>query len=138
MTVEEAVLARALDSSAVTTIAGDRGYGTRFDQEQVYPAFLVRLVVDPRNSHLRGPDGSQRAQVQIDCADQEQSGRDATATARSLAVAIMAAISPEPFTIGSPLMEVKVPLIDRRETYDPDDRRVVRVILDSVCWYRSV
>lgn len=140
MTVEQLLLERAKADADVIAIAGNRGYGTRFPENVSYPAFLVVNVTTPRDSHLRGPNNTRRAQVQFDCVTQEGAVQNYDTVVKSLAAAIIAAITPEPFTDGSPAtMKVAgIPSIDERDAYDPDDRRVLHRYVDCVVWYREM
>jgi hypothetical protein len=140
VTVEQAVLAQGMSAAAVISIAATRGYTTRYPQGVTFPAVLALIVDDSIDAHLRGMNRARRAIVQLEAADREESGIDAAARADALADALVAAITPTPFVDGSPatLSVTGIPAIVRRKTYDPDDRRVVRVLLDCTVLYRRV
>lgn len=66
MVVEEAVIARVLSLSAVTTITGTRWWLIRLPQRPVYPAGRVTLIDEVVPFHLRGPVGTNAARIQVD------------------------------------------------------------------------
>ena len=88
MTVEEAICARVEGLADVVAIAGSRVYLDKAPQGTAYPVVVVQLVDDVNGYHLRGPNGLQRARVQVDAYAHEGSGVDAYAVASSLADAI--------------------------------------------------
>lgn len=88
MTVDEALWVRLRNLDPVTAITG-RIYLEKLPQSPTYPAVLVFLVDDNLTYHLRGPNGNQRARVQVDALVQERSGLDARTAVENLADAII-------------------------------------------------
>ena len=140
MTVEQAVLDQCLADPAVDAIVDERGYQLRLPQTPTYPAFRVQEISEPLLHHLRGYDLTKRARVQVDVFAEEGDDNDAYADCVALADAIEGALLPEPFTDGSPAtLEVTGVLrLNREVMYEPDDLRLVRIMLDFAVWHRAV
>lgn len=140
MTVEQAVLDQCLADTTVTTLASDRGYQLRLPQTPTYPAFRVLEISEPLFHHLRGYLGLKRARIQVDVFTQEEDGNDAYADCVALADAIEAALLPVPFTDGSPatIAVDAVLRLNRTTLYEPDDLRLVRMLLEFAVWHRPV
>lgn len=140
MTVEQAVLDHVLADPTVEALASDRGYQLRLPQTPTYPAFRVQLIDEPQDAHLRGGSDTKRARVQIDVYTEEGDDNDAYSECVALADAIDGALIPAPFTDASPatLQVTGVLRLDRSPMYEPDDLRLVRIMLDYAVWHRSV
>lgn len=133
MSPEEAVAARVLDLTAVTTIVSTRVYVDKLPQKPTYPAVLVQLVHEPSDDaeHLRG-GARRRARVQVDAYEAEANGTDPYGTVMALADAIRgddagSGLSGWMGNIGSPPFRVTgIHFIDRRRGYEPEEMRLLR------------
>ncbi|RHZ91360.1 DUF3168 domain-containing protein [Cereibacter sphaeroides] len=65
--MEEALRALLLDVPAVAALVGPRVNFGRHPQGEPLPALVLTTVSDREGLTLAGPDGLQRARVQIDC-----------------------------------------------------------------------
>lgn len=137
MTVETAVRTRLAATGGVTTLVGQRVYQLVLPQKPTLPAVRVQLVDEPTFSHLRGVEQLTRALVQTDCFGAEASGYAAVET---LAAAVDAALTVEPFTVGTPaaIEIVFVERVSRRSMYESGELRQVRILQDFVIWSRAV
>lgn len=146
MTVEEAVRTRVLALTPVTTLVSARVYLDKLPQSPTYPAVRVQLISDPRDQHLRGPNATQRARVQVDCYASESSGVDPYARALAVSEAVegdglgdgASGLAGWIGTIGSPAFSVlnAVPT-ERKRFYDPDELRLVTMSQDYLVTYRA-
>ncbi len=131
MTPEEAVLARLLDITAVTTIVSTRVYLDTLPQKPTLPAAVVQLVHEPTDYHLRGGQRN-RARVQVDAYAAVGNGNDPYGQVTALAEAIHGddagrGLSGWVGDIGSPPFRVdSIQRIERSREYDPDELRLLR------------
>ncbi len=139
MTVEEAICARVEGLTAVIALAGTRVYLDKAPQGTAYPVVVVQLVDDVNFYHLRGPNGLQRARVQVDAYAQETSGVDAYAVAAELAESIngdglglyASGLSGWYGHIGDPGISVQGCFrIDRTRYYEAEEVQHVRIRQD--------
>jgi hypothetical protein len=146
MTVEEAIRARILMLSAVTAVVGTRVWLDKLPQSPIYPCARVQLIDDPASYHLRGPDGTTRARVQVDAYAKEGAGGDPYGQVTALAAAIngnglgdsATGLSGWRGVIGSPAFEVTGCFrIDRTRRYDPEELRILTMSQDYYVWYRG-
>jgi hypothetical protein len=145
VTVEEAIWARVNSLPAVAAIASTRVYLEKLPQSPTYPCVRVQLVDDPQLYHVRGPQGSRRARVQVDAFVQEVSGVDPQARVSALSAAIdgdglgrdASGLSGFIGGIGSPPFEIQGCFrVDRTRRYDPDELRVLTMSQDYMVTYR--
>lgn len=139
MTVEEAVIERI---KALNTSAGTRVWMLKLPQDPELPAVRVQLIDDPEGYHLRG-GGLHRARVQVDAYASEADGTDPYAAARDLADQINGDDAGSGLSGGywesatSPAFDVTGAFrLDRAPSYDPDERRLVRIRQDYDVHYR--
>lgn len=146
MTVEEAITARIETLAPVIALAGDRVYLDKLPESPTYPAVRVQLIDDPLGYHLRGPDGTKRARVQVDMYAEETSGGDPYASVTALADAIdgngkgtaATGLSGWIGDVGSPPVVVRGCFrTNRLRRYDPDELRLLTMTHDYIVWYRS-
>lgn len=134
MTPEQAVCDRILSLSAVTALVGTRVYQLKLPQKGTLPAVRVQLISEPTSYHLRGGSGMYRSRVQVDAYAAEASGGDPYASATDVAAAIHgddagSGLSGWTEDVGGspPSMRVHtVQRVDRRVSYDAEERREVR------------
>jgi hypothetical protein len=135
MTVEEAVLQRLLDTAEVTAVVSSRVWLYRMPPNPTMPAVLVQLIADTRMNHLRGPNGTSPARIQVDAYV-----ADSASTAPGLidlSDAIDLALSGEAFTVGSPSRTVQFcNRLDRRVLYEFDELKQLRMMQDYRVWSR--
>lgn len=149
MTVEEAVVDRLLSLTAVTALvsatdaAHARIYLDKLPQSPLYPCIRVTNVSDRSGAHLRGGDGSGRARVQVDAFAKEVSGVNPKALSEAVADAVRGpgdgtGLHGWQGAIGSPAFLVRACLFEeRRDSYDPEELRVVTVSQDFMVSYRA-
>lgn len=144
MTVEEAVLARLQDVSAVTAIVGDRIYLDKLPQSPTYPAVRVLMVDDPKGQHLRGTLGTTRGRVQVDAYVSEEHSAAPYVDIAALTEAIEGDGNGPSASglfgwIGS-IDGIRIVNVQhaagRRRQYDPLELQVLTMILDYYVWYR--
>lgn len=139
MAIEIDVLTFLLADAGVAALVGTRGYQLRFPQTPTYPALRVLALDDPTLYTHDGATDLRKATVQIDAVAQESSGLDPYASAEALVDAIDGALSGYvgPMGSGSPGRDVRGVFRDsRKPTYDPEELRVVRIVLVYTVWYR--
>lgn len=141
MTPELAVLQRIVD---LNTLAGSRVWMLKLPQQPVLPAVRVQVIDDLKDYHLRGGVTLGRARVQVDAYAAEGSGTDPYDTAQDLADQINGDDAGSGLSAAqwdsaiSPAFEVTgVFRIDRTASYDPDERRLVRIRQDYDVHYRK-
>lgn len=143
MTPEEAVAARILTLSDVTTIVGDRVYLDKAPQGERRPTVVVQLVHADSDHHLRG-SAPMPARVQVDARVAEADGVDAMASVLALAEAIDgdgagSGLDGWIGTIGSPPFAVTGILrIERRREYEPAEYRLLRMRQDYWVHFREL
>lgn len=146
MTPEEAIWSRVTTISAVAAIAGARIYVEQLPQSPTYPCVLVRFIDDPTLYHLRGPDGTQTARIQIDSMAKRVSGVDARLRAADLWAAVngdglgseASGVSGFKGTIGSPAFRVLACFAaGRTSDWDPEDLSVYTMKQDYKVTYRA-
>jgi len=138
--VDQAVIYRIV---ALQTAAGARVYMLRLPQmPTTLPAVRVQLIDDPEEYHLRGGTVG-RARVQVDCFAEEGSGVDPYQDASDLADEVNgddagSGMSGWIGSVGSPpTIEITGAFrLDRAASYDPDERRRVRMRMDFRVHYR--
>lgn len=132
MTVEEAVRAQLLATSAVTDLVGTRIYMLVLPQKPTLPAIRVQLIDNPEDYHLRGPVDLTPARVQVDVyAHAATSGNDPYASASAIAEQVNAALIAAPWSTGSPGRQIAGAFRKSRRTmYEGDEFRIVRVFQD--------
>ena len=138
MAIESAMRDFLLADAGVAALVAARGYQLRFPQSPTYPAFRVLLVDDPAQYTHDGPNELRQATVQIDAVTQESSGADPYENVLALTDAIDGAASGYRGSMGSESPAVTVQGVFRTgriPTYDPDELRVVRMILTYQVWY---
>lgn len=143
MTVEEAVRARLLTLTALTTLVSTRIYLDKLPQSPTYPCVRVTLVSDRETYHLRGGGGDCTASVQVDAYAREVSGVDPYALVSSVAAAIHgdeagSGLSGWRGGIGSPAFELfGIFRTARRRYYDPEELRVLTMSQDYQVAFRA-
>lgn len=131
MTVEQAIVERLDETSAVTALVSMRNYTHKLPQSATFPANRVQLVSEVTAYHLRGQEQVLTARIQVDTLAEETSGDDPYAEANAVAVAVNDALSGNraKWSSGSPPFEVVGCFrINRRVTYEADELRLVRVM----------
>lgn len=144
MTPEEAVAARLLEVTEVTSLVDTRVFVDRLPQKPTYPAVLVQLVHEPGGdvTHLRG-DARRRARVQVDAYVAESSGDDAYTLVNQLADAIRgddagSSLSAWRGDLGSPPFSVTgVLFIQRQRGYEPEELRLLRQRQDYWVYFKN-
>jgi hypothetical protein len=140
MTVESASVTRLASLPSVSTLVGTRVYLEALPQSPTMPCVRVALVDDPTSYQLRGPTGLGQARVQVDAYAATDSG------VVGLAEAIKgdgkgrqaSGLSGWIGTVGSPAFEVLgCHRIDRRRSFDPEERHVLRISQDYRVQYRE-
>lgn len=143
MTPEQAVLDRVMALSPVTALVSTRVYLDQLPSSPVFPCVRVVQIDDPQSYHLRGPSGIGQARIQVDAYGKQSGGYDA---AVALADAIRgdgkgpdaSGLSGWIGTVGSPAFEVLAcHRLDRRRTFDPDERQVLTISQDYRVTYRA-
>lgn len=140
MTVEEAILARVSDDVDVAARVGTRVHQLKLPETPTLPAVRVQLIDDPETKHLRGPDGTKAARVQLD-AYEDENAIDPYGSVTEIAAYINASLVVEPFVISGSPTEVRVHCCERknrRVLYEADELRLIRVFQDYIVWYREV
>lgn len=150
MTVEEAIIARILTLSPVTALTSTRWWLLKLPQSPVYPAGRVQLIDDPEGYHLRGPDGTTRARVQVDMYVDEHKalslGRNPYDLLAEIADAVdgdgkgpdATGLSGWHGDIGSPAFHIQGCFrIDRGVRYDPEELQVLTMSQDYYVWGRQ-
>lgn len=138
MGVEQAVLTHLKATAGVIALAATRGYLQKFPQDPTTPAFRVQLINESESGHLRGGSTTKPARVQVDAIASEGSGFDPYAAASNLADAISAALMSQAPIIANGL-ELKVTERPTRFAgYDPDERRIVRIVQDFLIWSKPM
>jgi hypothetical protein len=143
VTGELAVIERLEDTADVTDIVEDRIYELILPQSETRASIVVQVVSDPKSYHLRGPDDLSRTRVQVDAyvslvpVDEDD---DPPQTLANLESAIDETLSGQTFnTAGSPGAHVTGILrVDRRTMRDPDERQLLRTMLDYVVWWKPL
>lgn len=143
MTAEEAVAARLLDITDVTSLVSERVYMQKFPQRGTYPAIRVQLVHEPTDYHLRGGHRD-RARVQVDAVVHETPGVDAYAEVTGLADAIHgddagSGLSAWQGSLGSPTFTVTGILRIERAApeNDPDELQLLRQRQDYWIFFQT-
>lgn len=151
MTVEEAVLARVMALPAVQALTADRWWLTMYPQRPTLPAGRVQLIDDPSGYHLRGPEGTRRARVQVDTQVDDASAAGLNlnpyAVLTTLADAIegdgegpnASGLSGWYGDLGSPAFLVRGCFqIDRRgPRFDPEELKTLTMSLDYHVWWKK-
>lgn len=115
--------------TAVTALVpAARIYQLKLPQTPTLPAIRVQLIANPKTYHLRGPQGLERARVQIDVYVSETMPPDPYGKAGEIADAIDGAMGGVTFTVSG----IKVQgafRIDRRALYE-DAVKAIRIQQD--------
>lgn len=144
MTVEEIIVDRVAQLSAVSALVGTRVYLDRLPQAVAYPAVRVQLVDDLDGFHLRGKNRPQKARVQVDAYAREASGVDPYAEVAELAAAIdgdgegpaASGLSGWKGRVGSPPVVIHSCFrTSRLRRYDPDELTLVTMTQDFIVTY---
>lgn len=147
MTVVEALRARLLSLSPVTTLVSTRVRTLAFKQSETWPA--VRLIQIGKNEfmHLRGSSRVYRARIQVDAVADVRGTADPYALAHAVSDAVhgdgqytsATGLNGWRGDIGSPAFTITGILPDPagpREFYDENgDERRVRVQRDYLTWF---
>jgi hypothetical protein len=139
-----AIRTHLLGLSDVTDLVSTRVYAMSLPQRPTLPAIRIQHISELEAMHMRGSGGWRRARIQVDCVSGESSGVDPYASADAVSEAAHGAgdgsglcgfkgtiATTPPTEIGAILP------VDRREDYDPEELRQVRVSRDYIAWYRS-
>jgi hypothetical protein len=137
MSAEIAVAGRLEADYAVSSLVSDRVYQLKLPQDGELPAIRVQLIDNPQMKHLRGPDGTTGARVQVDAYDMEASGADPYASVEDIANAVNDALVYEPFTVGS-VRVLSARREDRRALFEGDEKNTVRIMQDYIVWSRTI
>lgn len=135
MTVEMAVLTRLGQVAAVTAVVSTRIYYLKLPQTPRLPAIRVQLISDPKGHHLRGPDGTTGARVQVDLFVSE-SVADPYGSLSALGAAVSDALDGATFVVS----DVRVTgafQIDRAIEYEPPELRLLRERQDYTVWSKA-
>lgn len=144
MTVEEIIVDRVAEITAVSAIVGSRVYLDKLPHSPTFPAVRVLLVDDLDAYHLRGPQKPQRARVQVDAFAHETSGVDPYAQVTALADAIngdgegpaASGLSGWKGLVGSPAVEIHSCFrASRLRRYDPDELNLLTMSQDYIVSY---
>jgi hypothetical protein len=137
VTVETAVWTKLSATAGVSSIASTRVYQLVLPQKPTLPAVRVQLVDEPKTYHMRGGVLLTRALVQTDCFGAESGGY---APIETLAAAVEAALTGEPFFVGTPsAIEITGAFrVSRRPMFESGELRQVRISQDFVVWSRAV
>jgi hypothetical protein len=149
MTVEQAILARVLSLSTVRAITADRWWLTIYPQQPTTPAGRVQLVDDPAGYHLRGPDGTRRARVQVDTQVSEAAAANLAVNPYNLLTDLHGALEgdgkgPQASGLSGWVGEVGSPpflirgcfTIERRgPRYDPEELQTLTMSQDYYVWW---
>lgn len=146
MTVVEAVRARLLSRSEVTTLVGQRVYTLLVPQNnRTWPVIRLQQIGTTEALHLRGVESMMRARVQVDAyADASASTVDPYAQAHAVAEAahgsfsagVATGLAGWTGTIGSPAFTVAcIEPLSQTEMYEADEFRLVRVTQDYWVWF---
>jgi len=145
VTVEEAVRARVLSLATVVAIASTRVWMQQLPQSPIYPAVRVTFIDDPTVYHLRGPQGTTPARVQVDCYAKRASGVDTYTQVTDLHAAVdgdglgtqASGLSGFIGDIGSPPFQIKGCFARGRATprYDAEELNVLTLTTDYIVWY---
>lgn len=144
MNVAQVIAERLMADGAITAYVGSRVYMVKLPQALTttqFPAIRVQLIDQPQGYHLRGEHGATAARVQVDVYASEATGGNPYLAADAAAEAVKDSLSGQRFTdLGSPsTIDVTACfLVDRREGYDPDERRLVRIMQDFIVWSRNL
>lgn len=136
MSPEQAIVARLLATSAVTALVGQRVWLLKLPQKPTLPAIRVQLIDNPQGKHLRGPNRSTAARVQVDCYQAEGAATPYD-TIVAVATAVNAALVNEPFDVSS-VRVTNVEELDRRSLYEADELNLLRMFQDFRVWSRPV
>lgn len=136
MSVEIAVRARLLSETAVTTLVLARVYTQKLPDTAKFPAVRVQLIDEPQGKHLRGPQGTTRARVQVDTYVAEGAANPYGSLV-SIANAVATALVFEPFTQGAVYVQ-SAQRIDRRPLREADEINLLRMLQDFYVWSRPV
>ncbi len=104
MRVEDAIRTKLLATAGVTALVNQRVWTLILPQSPTLPAVCVQLIDEQIDDHLRGIQEIDKARVQIDVYAGKNSS-DPNGTAHDVMDAVMAALTPEPFSVagvGSP------------------------------------
>ncbi len=139
--IEAAVVGYLRGLNGVSTLASTRVYQLKFRESTAYPAARVVLRDEPAQYTHDGVEGLRWAEIQVDAADAEATGANASTGATALADAIDAGLSgyvgpmggdsPAEWSVRSCQRTMRSPAYD-----DPDEARVVRIIQVYTLWYR--
>jgi hypothetical protein len=136
--VEEAVVERMMADGGVSALVGTRVFLLKLPQRVSFPAIRVQLISNPRGKHLRGPDGTTRARVQVDCYDAETSADPYSAVSATAEAAVNARVF-EPFNGGGSPASIRITgcsvndMRSMREQEPQEDPKVRRMI-DLYVW----
>lgn len=138
MTIEEAIRDHLVADAGVDAIVDGRVWQLVLPEHGTLPAVRIQLIDEPRELHLRGIDNARLIRMQAD-SFVGITGADPYNAAVSLADAVEAALTPEPFTAGSSpgffVMSVKPD--DRRPFFEETPQKLVRMQQDFLIWYRA-
>lgn len=125
--MEEALIAKLLATTAVTTIAGTRIRPTLRTQGEAVPGVVVTTVAGGDIYHHGGKSVIDDALVQIDC------WATAMLTAKQLARAIKTALSGKNFIQGGVTFN-RVLLENERDSAEGENPRLFRTMLEFRVW----
>ncbi len=134
MTPEGAVRAQLLATVAVTALVSQRVYLDVSPQGISTKHVVVRLVDDPHDHHLRGPENTTRARVSVEACIYE--GSTTRPDMDALVAAISAAIDGQRFTQSGRMVTACL-FIDRRPLYDAAELRLMRMVNDYYVWSKA-
>lgn len=134
--IVQAARTRLLAVTALTALVGPRVYTLTFPEHGIWPAVRLQQIGEVQVMHLRGTSGLVSARLQVDAvADAASPDPYASADAVSLAAhgdlvaGVATGLVGFAGTVGSVVIVGILPL-DRREVYDPEERRQVMVSRD--------
>lgn len=145
MTVVEALRARLLSLSPVTSLVSTRVHTLAFPQSAEWPAVRLFQVGEVEFMHLDGSAHVFRARVQVDCVADVEGADDPYASARAIAAAVHGDGAGASATglcgfkgdIGSPAFQIRgiLPAGGPRDFLDKDEQQLVRVQRDYLTWF---
>lgn len=131
MTVDQAVRARLLVVTPLTTLVSTRIYTVILPQNPTLPAVRVQRISQVEPMHLRGPVNLYRARVQVDAVATTKAGADAVDAAvqgdglGDVATGLKGWMG----TISGFVVRAVLP-IDVRDGYDADELKQFKVMRD--------
>lgn len=122
--MEVALVAHLLEQAGITAVTGQAITWGRRDQAGSLPALVLHRIDGERDYHLGGPSGLTASRVQAD-----GWGRS-YAEAKSVAIALAAAVSGTRFTRGAVRFDA-ILIVDERDTnFDEAGEALFRTSLD--------